>query len=193
MRLFYIIMKYLIVGLGNPGPEYEDTRHNIGFLILDHIAAQLNMRFEDGRHGQIAEARYAGRKLVFLKPNTYMNLSGKAVRYWIEAEKIKAEQLLIVTDDLALPFGKIRLRNKGSDGGHNGLKDINLKLGRTNYPRLRFGIGNEFLKGQQVDYVLSSFDESQEILNERIGIASDAIKSFVRHGLQQTMTKFNAL
>ena len=147
-------MKYLIVGLGNIGPEYQNTRHNIGFKVLDAFAKASNTVFEDMRYGAVATVKLKGRTLILLKPNTYMNLSGKAVSYWMQKEKIELSNLFVVVDDLALPFGTIRLRSKGSDGGHNGLKSINQLLGTQDYTRLRFGIGNEFPKGKQVDYVL---------------------------------------
>ena len=186
-------MKYLIAGLGNPGSEYDNTRHNIGFRILDALCEDLKSTYKNERYAARSEARYAGRKLILIKPNTFMNLSGKAVRYWLEAEKLGNDRLLIVTDDISLPFGKIRLRSKGGDGGHNGLKDISQKLGTNKYARLRFGIGSEYSKGAQVDYVLSAFSESPEQIRERSLLASEAIKGFVRHGLSQTMTKYNAL
>ena len=150
-------MKYLIVGLGNIGPEYQNTRHNIGFKVLDAFAKASNTVFEDMRYGAVATVKLKGRTLILLKPNTYMNLSGKAVSYWMQKEKIELSNLFVVVDDLALPFGTIRLRGKGSDGGHNGLKSINQLLGTQDYTRLRFGIGNEFPKGKQVDYVLGGW------------------------------------
>ena len=185
-------MKYLIVGLGNIGPEYQDTRHNIGFNVLDAFAKASNAVFEDMRYGAVCEMKLKGRTLVLLKPNTYMNLSGKAVSYWMQKEKIALEDLLILVDDLALPFGTLRLRGQGSDGGHNGLKSINACLGTTNYARLRFGIGNEFKKGQQVDYVLGGWKEEEikhmDALLER---SKEIISSFVLLGLSKTMTSFN--
>ncbi|CCZ81853.1 aminoacyl-tRNA hydrolase [Odoribacter laneus] len=185
-------MKYLIVGLGNIGPEYQDTRHNIGFNVLDAFAKASNIVFEDRRYGAVSEVKLKGRPLILLKPNTYMNLSGKAVSYWMQKEKIALEDLLILVDDLALPFGTLRLRGQGSDGGHNGLKSINACLGTTNYARLRFGIGNEFKKGQQVDYVLGGWKEEEikhmDALLER---SKEIISSFVLLGLSKTMTSFN--
>ena len=155
-------MKYLIVGLGNIGPEYQNTRHNIGFKVLDAFAKASNTVFEDMRYGAVATVKLKGRTLILLKPNTYMNLSGKAVSYWMQKEKIELSNLFVVVDDLALPFGTIRLRGKGSDGGHNGLKSINQLLGTQDYTRLRFGIGNEFPKGKQVDYVLGEWSSEEE-------------------------------
>ena len=185
-------MKYLIVGLGNIGPEYQDTRHNIGFNVLDAFAKASNVVFEDRRYGAVSEVKLKGRPLILLKPNTYMNLSGKAVSYWMQKEKIALEDLLILVDDLALPFGTLRLRGQGSDGGHNGLKSINACLGTTNYARLRFGIGNEFKKGQQVDFVLGGWKEEEikhmDALLER---SKEIISSFVLLGLSKTMTSFN--
>ena len=154
-------MKYLIVGLGNIGAEYADTRHNIGFKVLDCLAEQSNIAFTTGRYGATAELRHKGRTLVLLKPSTYMNLSGKAVRYWMETEKIAPENLLVVVDDIALPFGTLRMRQKGSAGGHNGLKNITELLGTEEYTRIRFGIGGDFARGQQVDYVLGSWSDEE--------------------------------
>jgi PTH1 family peptidyl-tRNA hydrolase len=185
-------MKFLIVGLGNPGNEYENTRHNIGFKVLDALSEPSNIFFESNRYANTATIKYRGKSLILIKPNTFMNLSGKAVRYWMDKENIPIERILIVTDDLALPYGKIRLRGKGSDGGHNGLKSINELLGRTDYPRLRFGIGNDFNKGRQVDYVLGEWSEEEnKILQERINISRDAILSFTVAGLNRTMSDFN--
>lgn len=185
-------MKYLIVGLGNIGPEYQDTRHNIGFNVLDAFAKASNAVFEDKRYGAVCEVRLKGRTLVLLKPNTYMNLSGKAVSYWMQKEKIALEDLLIVVDDLALPFGTMRLRGQGSDGGHNGLKSINALLGTNGYARLRYGIGNEFRKGQQVDYVLGTWDEKEaEELPALLARGGEIITSFVLQGIARTMNVFN--
>lgn len=186
-------MKYLIVGLGNIGAEYVATRHNIGFMILDALTSGAsNIFFEQDRHVFRAEMKHAGRSLVLIKPTTYMNLSGKAVRYWMEQEKIPLERVLVITDDLSLPTGKIRIRAKGSAGGHNGLKSIESLLQNQEYPRLRFGVGDNFAKGKQVDYVLGKFNE-QEIPEVEAGIIKsiDAIKSFVTRGLPLTMTEFN--
>jgi len=184
--------KYLIVGLGNIGAEYVNTRHNIGFKILDYIAQKENLSFETAKLGAMAEYNIKGRKLFLLKPNTYMNLSGKAVQYWMEKEKIAKENLLIITDDLNLPFGTIRIKGKGSDGGHNGLKNIQLLLNTTEYPRFRFGISDEFKKGQQVDYVLGEWNENEkEKLPERFQIAKEIVESFALAGLSNTMNNFN--
>lgn len=185
-------MKFLIVGLGNPGSEYENTRHNIGFKVLDALAEPSNIFFSTDRYAEVAQTKHKGRTLILAKPNTYMNLSGKALRYWMDKEKIPLERVLIVTDDLSLPFGKIRLRGKGSDGGHNGLKNINEILSRQDYARIRFGIGNQFQKGRQVDYVLGEWSsEEKEILKERIEICRDAVLSFATAGLNRTMSDYN--
>lgn len=186
-------MKYLIVGLGNIGEEYKNTRHNIGFTILDALAGASNIVFNPNkRYGAIAELKLKGRTFILLQPSTYMNLSGNAVRYWMQQEKIPLENVLVVVDDLALPFGTIRIRGNGSDAGHNGLKHINQILGTQNYARVRFGIGNDFPKGQQIDYVLGKWgDEEMKALPERIEKACDAIKSFGLSGLALTMTTFN--
>ena len=165
-------MKYLIVGLGNIGDEYHETRHNIGFMVLDALAKASNIVFKDGRYGATASLSIKGRQLILLKPSTYMNLSGNAVRYWMQQEKIPLENVLIVVDDLALPLGSLRLKGKGSDAGHNGLKHIAATLGTQNYARLKFGIGNNFPKGGQIDYVLGHFDEEEgKVLPERIETA----------------------
>lgn len=185
-------MKYLIAGLGNIGEEYAHTRHNIGFDILDTLAGASSVSFQDNRYGQTAEYKHKGRTFILLKPSTYMNLSGKAVNYWLQKEKISAENLLVIVDDLALPQGKLRLRAKGSDGGHNGLKNITEVLGHDNYARLRFGIGDDFSKGKQVDFVLSRWTKEEEIiLKERIAVAIDIIRGFGTIGIQQTMSSFN--
>lgn len=185
-------MKYLIVGLGNIGDEYHETRHNIGFMVLDALAKASNIVFKDGRYGATASLSIKGRQLILLKPSTYMNLSGNAVRYWMQQEKIPLENVLIVVDDLALPLGSLRLKGKGSDAGHNGLKHIASTLGTQNYARLRFGIGNNFPKGGQIGYVLGHFDEEeQKALPERIAIAEEIIKSFCLAGLNITMNQFN--
>lgn len=185
-------MKYLIVGLGNIGSEYQDTRHNIGFSVLDAFAKASNTVFEDMRYGAVAETKLKGRTLVLLKPNTYMNLSGKAVSYWMQKEKVGLEELLVVVDDLALPFGTLRLRGQGSDGGHNGLKNINATLGTGNYARLRFGIGSEFARGQQIDYVLGDWKEEETVsmpaLLKRCG---EIITAFVLLGVGKAMTQYN--
>ena len=185
-------MKYLIVGLGNIGDEYRNTRHNIGFMVLDALAKASNIVFSDKRYGAIANMSLKGRQLVLLKPSTYMNLSGNAVRYWMQQENIPLENVLIVVDDLALPIGTLRLKGKGSDAGHNGLKHIAATLGTQNYSRLRFGIGNNFPKGGQIDFVLGEFDdEDKKILPERIELAGEIIKSFCLAGLNITMNKYN--
>ena len=185
-------MKYLIVGLGNICDEYHETRHNIGFMVLDALAKASNIVFKDGRYGATASLSLKGRQLILLKPSTYMNLSGNAVRYWMQQEKIPLENVLIVVDDLALPLGSLRLKGKGSDAGHNGLKHIAATLGTQNYARLKFGIGNNFPKGGQIDYVLGHFDEEEQIaLPERIAIAEEIIKSFCLAGLNITMNQFN--
>lgn len=185
-------MKYLIVGLGNIGPEYQDTRHNIGFSVLDAFARASNAVFENMRYGAVCEMKLKGRTVILLKPNTYMNLSGKSVSYWMQKEKVALEDLLVVVDDLALPFGALRLRGQGSDGGHNGLKNINALLGTMAYARLRFGIGNDFLKGQQIDYVLGTWEEEErEKLPDLLEKGGEIITSFVLQGLVRTMNTFN--
>ena len=185
-------MKYLIVGLGNIGQEYEGTRHNIGFTVLDTFAKVPNTIFSDKRYGFVAEASVRGLKLILLKPSTYMNLSGKAVRYWMQAEKIPLENVLVIVDDLALPVGTLRLKGQGSDGGHNGLKHIAATLGTTAYARLRVGIGNNFGKGHQVDFVLGAFDsEEQKAIDEQLATTTEIIKSFCFAGLARTMNQFN--
>lgn len=185
-------MKYLVVGLGNPGAEYEQTRHNIGFLILDALASASNSFFSPDRYADVCSAKFKGRQFILVKPSTFMNLSGKAVRYWLEKEKIPLENLIIVTDDLALPFGKIRIRKKGSDGGHNGLKSINELLNTQQYNRLRFGIGSEFSKGKQVDYVLGQWsEEERKSLSERIDLAKQAIIAIGLAGVNRAMGDFN--
>ena len=184
--------KFLIVGLGNIGSEYANTRHNIGFKILDYIANQEGISFQTVKLGEVAELKIKGRTLLLLKPNTYMNLSGKAVKYWLEKENIEKENMLVITDDLNLAFGTIRIKTKGSDGGHNGLKNIQLLLNSTEYPRFRFGISDAFKKGQQVNYVLGEWDtEEKEKLKERLEISSKIIKSFALAGLNNTMNEFN--
>ncbi len=184
--------KYLIVGLGNIGTEYANTRHNIGFDILDHLAAQQEVSFDSKKLGDLTNFKIKGRSVFLLKPATYMNLSGKAVLYWLTKEKIPMDRLLIVTDDLNLPFGSLRLKTKGSDGGHNGLKDVQDKLNTTQYNRFRFGISNEFRKGRQVDYVLSKWnDDENEKLKERLDMSCDLVRSFVLSGLKITMNAFN--
>lgn len=185
-------MKYLVVGLGNIGDEYTNTRHNIGFQVLDALAKASNTAFKDSRRAFKAEIKHKGRTLVLIKPTTYMNLSGRAVNYWLQKEKIPIENMLVITDDLALPFGKIRIRAKGGDAGHNGLKNINETLGSSKYSRLRFGIGNEFSKGQQVDFVLGEWDDDEvKMLPERIELCTSAIKDFSVIGIQRIMNQYN--
>jgi PTH1 family peptidyl-tRNA hydrolase len=185
-------MKYLIAGLGNMGAEYDYTRHNVGFEVVDYLAKEFNVSFKNDQLGDLAEFKHKGRTFVLLKPSTYMNRSGKAVRYWLQKKKIPQKNLLVVMDDLNLPFGKQRLRGKGSDGGHNGLKDINQMLGNNQYARLRIGIGDEFHKGQQVDYVLGKWsDEEAEKLPEIIKYAAETCVSFGTIGLKFTMDQFN--
>ncbi|MGC4128830.1 MAG: aminoacyl-tRNA hydrolase [Bergeyella sp.] len=185
-------MKYLIIGLGNKGGEYAETRHNVGFKVADKISETLEVPFKTANFGWIADGKYKGRRVFVLKPDTYMNLSGKAVKFWMQKENIPLENVLIITDDLALPFGTLRLKGKGSDAGHNGLKSIQHELQTQNYARLRFGISADFSEGKQVDYVLGTWnDEEKEKLPERIGKFSDAALSFVFAGLQNTMAAFN--
>ena len=185
-------MKYLIVGLGNIGPEYQNTRHNIGFKVLDAFAKASNAVFEERRYGAVAQVGLKGRTLILLKPNTFMNLSGKAVRFWMQKEDIEPSHLFIIEDDLALPFGTIRLRPRGSDGGHNGLRSINECLGTCEYARLRFGIGCEFRRGGQVDYVLGEWSmEEREALSPMLEHCQEMIKNFIFIGVDKTMALFN--
>jgi PTH1 family peptidyl-tRNA hydrolase len=186
-------MRYLIVGLGNIGDEYAKTRHNVGFQILDALSGASNLVFDvNKRYGAIAEYKFKGRVFVLLKPATYMNLSGNAVRYWMQKENIPLENVMIIVDDLALPFGAIRIRAKGGDAGHNGLKHISEILGTNEYARVRFGIGDQFSKGQQVDYVLGEWgEEERKLLPERIDKVVQIIKSFGTVGLERTMNQFN--
>ena len=185
-------MKYLIVGLGNMGSEYAETRHNIGFKIVDALARASTSIFKPARLGDMCEVKHKGRTFVLVKPSTFMNLSGKAVQYWMAETKVPLERLLVVTDDIALSTGVIRIRAKGSDGGHNGLKSINQVLGRTDYPRLRFGVGNEFGRGQQVDYVLGEWtSEDLDIISPKIEKAAEAIKAFGTMELGFVMSGFN--
>lgn len=184
--------KFLIVGLGNIGAEYVNTRHNIGFKVLDYFAKKNSISFETVKLGSMAQYRFKGKTFFLLKPNTYMNLSGKAVHYWMTQEKIPLENILVIADDLNLAFGTIRIKPKGSDGGHNGLKNINLLLNTQNYCRFRFGISDEFKKGQQVKYVLGEWDEVEKgKLPERLEVASEVIISFGTSGIGNTMTTFN--
>ena len=185
-------MKYLIVGLGNIGNEYQYTRHNIGFTILDAFAKASNVFFAENRYGATCEVKLKGRTMVLLKPSTFMNLSGNALRYWMTKEKIEIENVLVVVDDIALPFGTLRLKPKGSDAGHNGLKNIQEILGHSNYARLRFGIGSDFSKGRQVEYVLGKWTAEQAAaIPQRAEICIDIIRSFCLAGLELTMTQFN--
>ena len=185
-------MKYLIVGLGNIGSEYAGTRHNIGFRVLDALAKASNLVFEDKRYGMVATLPLKGQQLVLLKPSTYMNLSGNAVRYWMGKGNIPLERLLVVVDDLSLPFGALRMKPGGSDGGHNGLKHIASVLGTQAYARLRFGIGNDFPRGGQIDYVLGQFtEEDLKTMDERVELAGEMVKSFCLAGIQITMNQFN--
>ncbi len=185
-------MKYLIVGLGNIGAEYEQTRHNVGFEVLDAIAKDNDTKFEEERYGAVATYKFKARSFFLLKPNTYVNLSGKAINYWLQKEKIPVSNLLVIVDDLALPFGSLRLKTKGGDAGHNGLKSIQSTLGTAAYSRLRFGIGNDFSKGRQVDFVLGKWsDEEWSALLERTKVAGDIVKSFATIGAARTMSQFN--
>lgn len=185
-------MKYLIIGLGNIGDEYADTRHNIGFITADALALSLKTTFTSGRYASMAKATLRGRTLVMIKPTTFMNLSGKAVRYWMQKEDIPLENILVIVDDLALPLGTLRMRKKGSDGGHNGLISLIETLGSADFARIRFGIGNDFAKGYQVDYVLGRWStEEEKVLVPRIEMVVDMIKSFVLVGPDRTMNVFN--
>jgi len=184
--------KYLIIGLGNIGKEYEQTRHNIGFDVVDVLAKELDATFDLGRLAVYAKASFKGKQLHIIKPTTYMNLSGKAIKYWMNELKIPIENIFVVVDDLALPFGQLRVRGKGSDAGHNGLKSIQEELLTQEYPRLKFGIGNDFPKGRQVEFVLGKWKDNQQIeLNERIIAAVEIIKSFCTVGLANTMNNYN--
>ncbi len=185
-------MKYLIVGLGNIGKEYEHTRHNIGFDVVDKLCSEMDAAFDLGRLAVYAKASFKGKQLHVIKPTTYMNLSGKAIKYWMNELKIPIENVFVIVDELALPFGTLRVRGKGSSAGHNGLKSIEEELQTQDYPRLRFGIGNDFPKGRQVDFVLGKWKPDQEaVLQERIAVAVDIIKSFCSIGLSNTMNTFN--
>lgn len=185
-------MKHLIVGLGNIGPEYEGTRHNIGFRILDAFAKASNISFQDKRYGFVAHMRLKNQELVLLKPSTYMNLSGNAVRYWMQQEKIPLENLLVLVDDLSLPVGTIRMRQGGSDAGHNGLKHIAQMLGTQAYNRLKFGIGNDYPRGGQIDFVLGRFSpEDEKVVDERALVACEAIKAYALSGMPFAMNHYN--
>lgn len=184
--------KYLLVGLGNIGAEYAGTRHNVGFQILDALAEKMDFSFETAKLGAVGTYRVKGRSVLCLKPATFMNRSGKAVKYWMEKEKIPLENVLVITDDINLPFGTLRLKTKGSDGGHNGLKDVQYILQTTQYNRLRFGVGSDFSKGQQVDYVLGKWgDEEKQALPERFERIAELIPSFILSGVKITMNQFN--
>ena len=186
-------MKYLIAGLGNMGADYDNTRHNVGFDVVDFLANEFNVSFKNDTLGDIAEFRHKGRTFILLKPSTYMNRSGKAVRYWLQKHNIPKDHLLVIVDDLNLPFGKIRLRGKGSDGGHNGLKDVDQVTGGNNYARLRIGIGDEFHKGQQVNYVLGEWSsEEKDKLSEILKKAAESVKSFGTIGLNFAMNQVNS-
>lgn len=185
-------MNFLIVGLGNIGSEYAQTRHNIGFRVLDALAKASNLVFEDKRYGAVTTLKVKNQTLTLLKPSTYMNLSGNAVRYWMNEKKIPLENILVVVDDLSLPFGQLRMRPGGSEAGHNGLKHISSVLGTQQYARLRFGIGNDFPRGGQVDFVLGEFtDEDLKTMDERLELAGEMVKSFALSGIQFTMNHFN--
>jgi peptidyl-tRNA hydrolase, PTH1 family len=185
-------MKYLIAGLGNIGPEYELTRHKIGFLVLDRLAQAESASFTFNKQAYTAEIKHKGRTLHLIKPTTYMNLSGKAVAYWMQQLKVPRENILVITDDIALPFGKLRMKPKGSSAGHNGLKNIEATLGGQDYPRLRFGIGDNYSKGHQVEYVLNNFSrEEMALLPERMDKSIDMILSFAAIGIERTMNFFN--
>ncbi|MBQ3926583.1 MAG: aminoacyl-tRNA hydrolase [Bacteroidaceae bacterium] len=185
-------MKYLIVGLGNIGSEYQGTRHNIGFRLIDAFAKKQGVEWMDKRYGAIAKTRVKNAELTLLKPSTYMNLSGQAVRYWAQHEKIPVENILVLVDDLSLPVGKIRMRGSGSDGGHNGLKNIASCMMTQNYARIKFGIGNDFPKGTQIDFVLGQFtDEDNKLIEEKLDYVGEMIKSFCLQGLDRTMNQYN--
>lgn len=185
-------VKYLITGLGNMGPDYDGTRHNIGFDVVDYLASEMGASFQDARYGFVAQVKHKGRTLILLKPTTYMNLSGQAVRYWLQKEKIPIERLLVIVDDLQLSFGTVRLKDKGGAGGHNGLKNIEQLLSTNQYPRLRFGIGNKYPKGQQVRFVLGHWnDREKDKLPKIIQHAAEAIKGFSTIGLARTMNQYN--
>lgn len=185
-------MKYLIAGLGNPGDEYAFTRHNVGFQVLDYFSRVYNLTFEDKRYAQVSYHKIKNKEFYLIKPSTYMNLSGKAVRFWMNKLKVPLDKILVITDDIALPLGKIRLKGKGSDGGHNGLKNIIEILQDQNFPRLRFGIGGDFLRGKQVNFVLGKWsDEELEIIKPKIELSVEIIKSFAFEGIHNAMSKYN--
>lgn len=185
-------MNFLIVGLGNPGAKYAETRHNIGFKVVEKLAKEGDCSFSLDKHAEIAKFKFKGRSIILAKPTTFMNLSGKAVNFWMQYYKIPLENILVITDDLALPFGKLRLKGKGSSGGHNGLKDIEAVLKSQEYARLRFGVGAEFSQGKQVDYVLGEWNKEERLgLEERISTAAEFVKSFTTVGIGLTMTNWN--
>ena len=185
-------MKYLIIGLGNPGVEYELTRHNIGFLILDQLADQKKIKFEQGRYGFWTLLKHKGRSIYLLKPSTFINLSGRAVNYWMQYLKVAKPHMMVITDDLALPYGKLRMRQKGSAGGHNGLKNIEKLIGGQDYLRLRFGVGDDYSQGRQIDYVLSPFNQKEmEALISDMDCAIDAALTFCTQGIENAMNQFN--
>lgn len=185
-------MKFLIAGLGNIGDEYANTRHNIGFIIAEALAGEAEAVFSSDRYASVCRIRYRGKNLVVIKPSTYMNLSGKAIRYWMDKESVPAERTLVVTDDIALPTGTLRMRKKGGPGGHNGLESIIVTLGTEDFPRLRVGIGNDFSRGYQADYVLGKWTrEEEEIMIPKVKTAVEMVKSFVIRGIDQTMTEYN--
>ncbi|MEI6122307.1 MAG: aminoacyl-tRNA hydrolase [Bacteroidota bacterium] len=184
--------KFLIAGLGNIGEEYANTRHNIGFIVLDALAIELKTTFQSARYGAVANVRFKGKSLVLLKPSTFMNLSGKAISYWMNTENIPIENTLVVLDDLDLNTGMLRMKKKGGDGGHNGLNHIIMSTGTEEIPRLRIGVGNEFAKGHQIDYVLGKWTKSEEkVMLPRIITAVDAIKSFICEGVDTAMNRYN--
>lgn len=186
-------MSILVVGLGNPGIEYEETRHNIGFKVLDYWAKELGISFELNKHAWIAQTSKKGKSIWLIKPNTYMNLSGKALSYWMQKEKVHLKEVLVITDDLALPLGNLRLKSAGSDGGHNGLKSIQETLGTNQFPRLRFGIGNDFGKGQQVNYVLGIWKEEEKpVVEKSIRASAEAIELFIHQGIERAMNTVNS-
>jgi len=185
-------MKYLIVGLGNIGDEYANTRHNIGFIMADALGQEAEATFKSERYASVTRIKFRGKILVVIKPSTYMNLSGKAVRYWMDKENIPAERTLIITDDIALPLGTLRMRKKGGDGGHNGLESIIVTLGSEAFPRLRIGIGNDFARGYQSDFVLGKWtDDEETVMIPKVKSAMEMIRSFIVRGIDQTMTSYN--
>ena len=185
-------MKYLIVGLGNIGDEYANTRHNIGFIVLDALAQDAGKSFEPSRYASVASLKHRGKSLLLIKPSTYMNLSGKAVRYWMEKEKVDTDHMLVIADDIALPLGQLRMKKKGGDGGHNGLSSIIETIGTQEFPRLRVGIGNDYSRGYQSDYVLGRWSAVETALMiPRVNTAAEMVKSFVTIGIDKTMTAYN--